>query len=104
MLLAFSLYTLVLTSTPTPTNTGGIIGGAVGGAVALLIALCIIIWCVVHCYKKKRASYGKGHITLSPTSFHDSKATNHYASDVYELSNMTSNITEINLVDARTCK
>ena len=121
MLLAFSSYitsvntsstaTITTTTNTTTTNdtndtasTAGIIVGAIGGAVALLIALCIIIRCVVHCYKKKRASYGKGHITPSPISFHNSKATNHYASDVYELSNMTSSITGINLVDARTCK
>ena len=103
MLLAFSSYTLVPTSTSTSASTDGIIGGAVGGPVALLIVLCIIIWCVVHCYKK-RSSYGKGHITLSPISFHNSKATNHYASNVYELTNMTSSITGINSVDARTCK
>ena len=104
MLLAFSSYTLVHTSTSTSTTTDGIIGGAIGGAVALLISLCIIIWCVVHCYKKKRASYGKGHITPSPITFHNSETSNHYTSDDYELTNMTSNITGINLVDTRSCK
>ena len=104
MFLAFSSYTLVNRPTAT-TTTDGIIGGTMGGAVVLLIALCITIWCVVHFYKKKRSSNGIIHLMRSRISFHNSNAANHNPSNVYELTNMESNITEIDLgTDAGTGK
>ena len=100
MLLAFSSYILVDAS-----STAGIIGGAIGGAVVLLIALCIMLWCVVRFYKKKRSVNGFTHFIPSKISFHNSNATNHNPSNVHELKNMKSNITEIDLgSDAGTCK
>ena len=103
MLLASSSYTLVDTSSTT--TTAGIIGGAIGGAVVLLIALCIIIWCVVHFCKKKRSKYGITHLVPARISFHNSKAAKHIPSKVYEVTNMKSNITGIDLgTDAGTCK
>ena len=103
MLLSFSSYILVDTSSTT--TTAGIIGGAIGGAVVLSIVLCIIMWCVVHFYKKKRSIYGITHLIPSQISFYNSKAANHDPSNVHELTNMKTNITEIDLgTDAGTCK
>ena len=103
MLLSFSSHILVDTSS-IATNAG-IIGGAIGGAVVLSIVSCIIIWCVVHFYKKKRSIYGITRLIPSRISFHKSKAANHNPSNVYELTNVKSNITEIDLgTDAGTCK
>ena len=100
MLLAFSSYILVGAS-----STAGIIGGAIGGAVVLLIALCIIIWCMVRFHKKKRSINGVTRLIPSQISFHNSDIANHNPSNVHELTNMKSNITEIDLgSDAGSCK
>ena len=59
----------------------------------------------MHFYKKKRSIYGITHLIPSRISFHNSKATSHNPSNVYELTNMKSDITEIDLgTDAGTCK
>ena len=63
------------------------------------------MWCVVHFYKKKRSSKGITRLIPSRISFHKSKAAHHNPSNVYELTNMKSNITEIDLgTDAGICK
>ena len=59
----------------------------------------------MHFYKKKRSSNGKTQLKSSRISFHNTKAAKHNPSNVHELTNMKSNITEINLgTDAGTCK
>ena len=64
-----------------------------------------MIWCVVYFYKKKRSIYGITRSIPLRISFHNSKAANRNTSNVYELTNMKSNITGIDLgTDAGTCK